>query len=99
MVILKEAKMLGSHCHLTGHAIVPATIAPGTTLYHGRRDTIVPTEPDWLAFDPDHSYIFCAGTCVLQTYVTMKELRLAYFDGVLSYISLISVTGSNREEL
>lgn len=72
---------------------MPASIPPGTTIYHGRRDTIIPDEPDWLAFDPDHSYVFCAGTCVLQSYVTTREIRLAYFDGALLCFPLILVYG------
>ena len=36
---------------------------------------------DWLATDPEHSFIFCWGKCHLYTYVTTRPLRLAYFDG------------------
>ena len=36
---------------------------------------------DWLATDPEHSFIVCRGTCHLYTYVTTRPLRLAYFDG------------------
>jgi len=36
---------------------------------------------DWVATDPEHSFIFCWGECHLYTYVTTRPLRLAYFDG------------------
>ena len=36
---------------------------------------------DWLATDPEHSFVFCRGKCYLYTYVTTRPLRLAYFDG------------------
>jgi hypothetical protein len=65
----------------TGHSVVPAAVPPGTTLYHGRGNSSIPTQPEWLAFDPEHSYIFCGGECHLQTFVTTRELKLAYFDG------------------
>ena len=58
-----------------------ATIPPGTILYHGRWDNNRPTELDWLATDPEHSYVYCRGKCYLYTYVTTRPLRLAYFDG------------------
>ncbi|KAH8103590.1 hypothetical protein BXZ70DRAFT_889319 [Cristinia sonorae] len=70
-----------------GHNIVAATIPPGTLLYHGRRDDQIPKVPEWLATDPDHSYVFCvngAGDgkgCWHLTLVTTRPLRLLYFDG------------------
>ena len=36
---------------------------------------------DWLATDPEHSLIFRRSECYLYTYVTIRALRLAYFDG------------------
>ena len=36
---------------------------------------------DWVATDPEHSFVFCWGKCYLYTYVTTRPLRLAYFDG------------------
>ena len=36
---------------------------------------------DWLATDPEHSFVLCRGKCHLYTYVTTRSLRLAYFDG------------------
>ena len=36
---------------------------------------------DWLATDPEHSFVFCRGKCYFYTYVTTRPLRLAYFDG------------------
>jgi hypothetical protein len=39
------------------------------------------SEPEWLATDPEHSYVFCRGDCHLLSFVTTRKLRLAYFDG------------------
>lgn len=65
----------------SGHSIVAATLAPGTVVYHGRSDDVVPTTPEWLATDPEHSYLFCNGACHLMTFVATREIRLVYFDG------------------
>lgn len=73
--------LVGSADVFPGHAIVVATLAPGTVVYHGRTDPVVPTTPEWLAMDPEHSYIFCNGVCHLLTFVATREIRLAYFDG------------------
>ncbi|KAI0060140.1 hypothetical protein BV25DRAFT_1918007 [Artomyces pyxidatus] len=64
-----------------GHTIVPATIPAGTILYHSRANASVPTEPEWLAFDFEHSYIFCYMSCYVISLVATRDLRLAYFDG------------------
>lgn len=58
-----------------------ATLAPGTLLYHGRSDSSIPTTPEWLATDPEHSFLFCNGVCYLVTLVATREMRLVYFDG------------------
>ncbi|KIK58115.1 hypothetical protein GYMLUDRAFT_45667 [Collybiopsis luxurians FD-317 M1] len=42
-----------------GHSLVPGTVPAGTVLYHGRSDSNTPTKPEWLATDPEHSYMFC----------------------------------------
>ncbi|CAE6527783.1 unnamed protein product [Rhizoctonia solani] len=66
----------------SGASIVPGTIPIGTTLYHGRGDTNLPSEPDWLAFDPEHSTVFARGSnSRLFTFVTTRPLRILYFDG------------------
>ena len=44
---------------LIGHTLVPATIPKGTLLYHGTYKAEIPTVPEWLAMDPEHSYHFC----------------------------------------
>jgi hypothetical protein len=40
-------------------------------------------EPEWLATDPEHGYVFCLrrGDCHLLTFVATRKLRMAYFDG------------------
>lgn len=59
-----------------------ATIPKGTILYHGRRDNSVPTEPEWLAFDFEHSWLFAAfGEPWVLSLVSTRELHLMYFDG------------------
>ncbi|KIO22403.1 hypothetical protein M407DRAFT_216435 [Tulasnella calospora MUT 4182] len=63
-----------------GHSIVPATIAPGTLLYHGRRQADAPPDtPEWVSFDPEHSYMF--GWNVYTFVVGSEPLRVLYLDG------------------
>ncbi|KAK1235334.1 hypothetical protein PQX77_001444 [Marasmius sp. AFHP31] len=68
-----------------GHNLVPGHIPAGTLLYHGRRDPILPTTPEWTATDPEHSLLFCRsieGTgCWHLTLVTTRPLKVLYFDG------------------
>ncbi|KAI9435514.1 hypothetical protein H4582DRAFT_2130500 [Lactarius indigo] len=64
-----------------GHSLVPATIPKGTILYHGRTDGRIPNEPDWLAFDFDHAYLFCLQPCYVISLQAKRDLRLVYFDG------------------
>ncbi|KAI0045165.1 hypothetical protein FA95DRAFT_1544005 [Auriscalpium vulgare] len=64
------------------HAIIPATIPTGTVLYHGRANASIPTSPEWLAFDFEHSYLFSFGPSGhVLTFMATRDLRLAYFDG------------------
>ncbi|KAI0033101.1 hypothetical protein K488DRAFT_35988, partial [Vararia minispora EC-137] len=83
-----------------GHSIVPASIPAGTVLYHGwtaeeqgpgRSTDGIPKGPEWLAFDPEHAYIFCCNTLVFST---MRQLNLLYFDGSSAAKALRS--GSTR---
>ena len=55
---VSKAKSRSPHhpTHFPGHTIVAASIAPGTVLYHGHPDNNIPTGPEWLAVDPEHSY-------------------------------------------
>ncbi|KAI9435513.1 hypothetical protein H4582DRAFT_2130499 [Lactarius indigo] len=64
-----------------GHSIVPATISRGTILYHGRTDNRIPNEPDWLAFDFEHAYLFSRGPSYVISLQAKRDLRLVYFDG------------------
>jgi hypothetical protein len=71
-----------------GHTVVPGTVPIGTLLYHGTDQSEVPTEPDWIATDPDHSYVFCRTSsasgnsgCWHLTLVVTRPLRVLYFDG------------------
>ncbi|KAK0198084.1 hypothetical protein F5146DRAFT_1157592 [Armillaria mellea] len=68
-----------------GHSLVPGIIPVGTLLYHGRADSNVPTEPQWVATDPEHSYVFCRGNtttgCWQLTLVVTRALNVVYFDG------------------
>ncbi|KAI0063263.1 hypothetical protein BV25DRAFT_408727 [Artomyces pyxidatus] len=68
--------------YLNGHSIVAATIPTGTILYHGRRNETAPTGHEWLAFDFEHSYMFCLAQCYVISYMVTRDLRLAYLDGV-----------------
>ncbi|KAF8699832.1 hypothetical protein RHS03_06869, partial [Rhizoctonia solani] len=66
----------------SGSSIIPGSIPVGTTLYYGRGDAAIPSEPDWLAFDPEHATIFTGGSNGrLFTFVTTRSLRVVYFDG------------------
>ena len=84
------------HTHTLGHTLVPATIPRGTLLYHGTYKADIPTVPEWLAMDPEHSYQFCGqiifppappesamtnDNCWHLTMVTTRPLNLLYFDG------------------
>lgn len=73
--------MLRTESPRQGHAIVPAALPIGTTLYHGRRWPEPPPSPEWLALNSEFSYVFSNGTAYMHTYVTTRDLRLVYFDG------------------
>ncbi|KAG8694407.1 hypothetical protein FRC08_008514 [Ceratobasidium sp. 394] len=64
-------------------SVVPGTIPIGTTVYHGRHDTTVPSGAEWLAFDPEMSLLFLGGTRTsrVMTFTTVRTLRVLYFDG------------------
>ncbi|KAG6811477.1 hypothetical protein H0H92_007249 [Tricholoma furcatifolium] len=68
-----------------GHNLVPGIVPFGTLLYHGTRSSDVPAVPEWLATDPEHSYMFCMGSpdagCWHHTYVATRPLNVLYFDG------------------
>ncbi|OJA20114.1 hypothetical protein AZE42_04106 [Rhizopogon vesiculosus] len=67
-----------------GHNIVPGVIPIGTLLYHGTRLDKIPTEPDWVATDPEHSIIFSRGVDGGGWHLTLaatRPLKVLYFDG------------------
>ncbi|KAG8213370.1 hypothetical protein J3R82DRAFT_11861 [Butyriboletus roseoflavus] len=72
-----------------GHNIVPGSIPKGTLLYHGTNRKELPPGPDWVATDPEHSYLFCRDTgfnhfqegCWHLTLATTRPLKVVYFDG------------------
>jgi hypothetical protein len=67
-----------------GHTIIAGTVAPGTLLYHGRNDSgssLHLDQPEWVATDPEHAYLFCMGASTIITFTTTRTLRVAYFDG------------------
>lgn len=57
----------------------------GTVLYHGRGDANTPSGPEWLATDPEHSYIFCRGQvesgCWQLIVTAIRPLNVLYLDG------------------
>ncbi|TFY61120.1 hypothetical protein EVJ58_g4708 [Rhodofomes roseus] len=64
-----------------GHSIVRAGIPAGTLLYHGSMTTNYRSR-DWMAFDPEHAFIFALGSNgTLFTFTTTRELHFIYFDG------------------
>ncbi|KAJ3906380.1 hypothetical protein F5879DRAFT_920684 [Lentinula edodes] len=69
-----------------GHSIVPGVVPLGTVLYHGRGDANTPTNPEWLATDPEHSYMFCRGQtadsgCWQLMVTAIRPLKVLYLDG------------------
>ncbi|KAJ6482484.1 hypothetical protein C8R45DRAFT_830765 [Mycena sanguinolenta] len=72
-----------------GHSFAPCIIPIGTVFYHGRGDADVPTVPEWLAFDFEHSYRFAFGREPhVLTLVTKRALRILDFDGLSAHMSL-----------
>ncbi|KAJ7251107.1 hypothetical protein B0H12DRAFT_648795 [Mycena haematopus] len=72
-----------------GTSFAPCTIPIGTVFYHGRGDADVPTVPEWLAFDFEHSYRFAFGRDPhVLTLVTKRALRILDFDGLSAHVSL-----------
>lgn len=69
---------------LIGHNIVTGVIPIGTLLYHGTLLDTIPTGPEWIATDPEHSIIFCRemeGGGWHLTLAATRTLKLLYFDG------------------
>ncbi|KAG8213371.1 hypothetical protein J3R82DRAFT_11862 [Butyriboletus roseoflavus] len=71
-----------------GHNIVPGSIPKGTLLYHGTSRKELPPGPDWVATDPEHSYLFCQDWfnhpqegCWHLTLAATRPLKVIYFDG------------------
>ncbi|KAK7052140.1 vesicle-associated membrane protein [Favolaschia claudopus] len=71
-----------------GHSLAPCTIPIGTVFYHGRGDPNIPTTPEWLAFDFEHSYMFAFGRVPhVLTFATKRELHVLDFDGLSAHMS------------
>ncbi|KAG8213369.1 hypothetical protein J3R82DRAFT_11860 [Butyriboletus roseoflavus] len=71
-----------------GHNIVPGSIPKGTLLYHGTSRKELPQGPEWVATDPEHSYLFCRDGfnhlqegCWHLMLATTRPLKVVYFDG------------------
>ncbi|KAJ7270449.1 hypothetical protein C8J57DRAFT_1605441, partial [Mycena rebaudengoi] len=78
-----------------GHNIVAGTVPVGTLLYHGRKDSALPSVPEWTATDPEHSNMFCGQLalppqnisnvdglgCWHLTLSAVRPLKVLYFDG------------------
>ena len=71
-----------------GHNIVPGSIPTGTLLYHGATSKDLPPGPEWVATDPEHSYLFCRDSpghfqqgCWQLTLAATRPLKIIYFDG------------------
>jgi hypothetical protein len=62
--------------------MILSTVAPGTVLYHGRSNATYPTQPDWLAFDFEHAYLFARGSNGhVFSFMVNRPLKLVYIDG------------------
>lgn len=78
-------------CSSPGHNIVPGTIPKGTLLYHGTNREELPSGPEWVSMDPEHSHYFCREHvefsghsqkgCFHLTLATTRPLKVVYFDG------------------
>ncbi|KAG1870642.1 hypothetical protein DFJ58DRAFT_20379 [Suillus subalutaceus] len=66
-----------------GHNIVRGSIPTGTLLYHGTSRNTIPSEPDWIATDPEHSLVFARGdgSGWHLTLAATRPLKVLYFDG------------------
>ncbi|TEB15050.1 hypothetical protein FA13DRAFT_1747761, partial [Coprinellus micaceus] len=58
----------------------------GTSLRPLTQEYIIPSVPDWVATDPEHSYLFCRGSeaekgCWHLTLAVTRPLNVLYFDG------------------
>ena len=55
----------------------------GTTLYHRTfaSNGTVPTEGEWLGFDPEVGYLYCGNPCRVATFAATRDLKVLYFDG------------------
>ena len=67
---------------------MPGSIPKGTLLYHGTINNELPPGPEWVATDPEHSYLFCRDRspylqqgCWHLTLATTRSLKVVYFDG------------------
>ncbi|KAI6108280.1 hypothetical protein F5141DRAFT_1122059 [Pisolithus sp. B1] len=87
-----RAPMLHPLIFLISPSRIPFLVHPGlrmtggTLLYHGTWQPELPPRPDWAAFDPEHSVIFCGGLlkdgkCWHLTLMTTRPLNVVYFDG------------------
>jgi hypothetical protein len=58
-------------------------IPTGTLLYHGTSRNTIPSGPDWIATDPEHSLVFARGdgSGWHLTLAAMRPLKVLYFDG------------------
>lgn len=72
-----------------GHSIVPCSIPPFTSLYHGRMDEFAPSSPEWLAFDAEVSYGIMGSSrnSHLMTYQTTRRVQCLYFDGMSAVLA------------
>ncbi|OAX32761.1 hypothetical protein K503DRAFT_776317 [Rhizopogon vinicolor AM-OR11-026] len=69
-----------------GHTIIPGIVPVGTILYHGALSgPHIPTTPDWVAMEPEHSMVFCSGSvetgCWHVTFAVTRPMKVLYFDG------------------
>ncbi|KAK7052203.1 hypothetical protein R3P38DRAFT_2859108 [Favolaschia claudopus] len=71
-----------------GHSLAPCIIPAGHIFYHGRGNKYMPNEPEWLAFDFEHSYFFAWGRDPhVLTLAAKRPLRILNFDGLSAHLS------------
>ncbi|KAF9767164.1 hypothetical protein IL306_000292, partial [Fusarium sp. DS 682] len=56
--IHSAGRQWGAALYHNGFGFFPATVPAGTMFYHGTRQNVTPTGPEWLAFDIEHAENF-----------------------------------------
>lgn len=79
--IHSATRQWGSSLNHNGMAMIPAKVPKGTLLYHGTHSSDVRTTSlEWLAFEPEHSEVFCTSWHSLHRTQTAKQSKKVVSD-------------------